>query len=302
MTGPTAGVDFQRVDIGDFLLVESLRAKPWECSVSFVDIEAGLLGKADEVGCELRPVAPMLGFAEPAGTDGFVLGAGQKLGFVSPNADAQWSQAVLPSHQRFNDATIDSLGRLVVGSLSLAPIGADSENQLFVLENDGTLNVIRDAVGLSNGIAVEPLTGDLFHVDTVRATIHRMSLDSASGRYGGPELVHKFGPSENPDGLILLESGELVVALWGHGALAVIDPSRGEVERLSVPPSFPTSVCICNTCGELWMGSASQPRDFGPMASLPGAVWKSTTTMRQVPSYSWEPLDIKNIELGSVCE
>lgn len=293
-----SGVELHREDIGEFLLVESLRMRQGECAPSFVDIEGGLLGQLGENGFVSRKIAPMLAFAEPVSDHSFLIGAGGQLGFLKNPTDIEWSPQLLPMNQRFNDTAVDLLGRLVVGTLSLDSEPSSPENQLFVLEKDGTLNSIRQGVGLSNGIAVDPLSGDLFHVDTLGSTIHRIPLDKVSRGYGDPELIHRFEPDENPDGLILLESGELLVALWGQASLVTISPDRGEMQRIGVSPRFPTSVCICNRCGQLWMGSASQPRGLTADSPAPGALWKSFTKMRQVPAYSWIPMGLHDVKLG----
>ena len=292
---------FHRVEVGDFMLVESVRTKRDTCVLSFVDIDAGTLGQLGESGFKQESIAPMLGFAEPLDNGIFLVGAGGRLGISVSGVSTHWTEPLLAEGQRFNDATIDCMGRLIVGTLSLREDTSSLDNCLFVLEKDGTLTAIRNQVGLSNGIAVDPHSGDLFHADTLRSTIHRIPLNQDSGSYGQAEMVHSFAANENPDGLILLQSGELLVALWGSGVLVAIDVNLGEVERSVVPPSFPTSVCICNRCGDLWLGSASEPRGSENLVKAPGALWKSSTAMRQFPAYDWDPVPIEIIRLGKAC-
>lgn len=298
MTSTLRGLDFRREDIGNFLLVESVRANPEECSVSFVDIEGGLLGQIGREGNSQRRIAPLLSFAEPLGAGAFLVGAGARIGLCLNESVVHWTPNLLPPAQRFNDATIDMLGRLVVGTLYLNPDLGNDDNSLFVLENDGTLVTIRRNVGLSNGIAVEPKSGDLFHVDTRASTIHRIPLNRDSGAYGAPYLVHTFQPNEHPDGLVLLESGELLVALWGSGSLVALDAEGREIDRIPVPSVFPTSVCICNSSGELWLGSASQPRESLDVPFSPGSLWRSKTHLRQASSHSWNSVTLENVKLG----
>ena len=298
MTNTLSGLDFRREDIGSFLLVESLRANPEECAVSFVDIEGGLLGQIGQEGSSQRYIGPLLSFAQPLDDGAFLLGAGARIGLSLTKGVVQWTPKLLPPAQRFNDATVDMLGRLVVGTLNLSPDSGNEDNRLFVLENDGTLVTIRRNVGLSNGIAVEPKSGDLFHVDTRASTIHRIPLNRDSGAYGAPDLFHTFQPNENPDGVVLLESGELLVALWGNGSIVTLDAQGREIDRAPVPPVFPTSVCICNSCGELWLGSASQPRESLDIPFSPGSLWRSTTHLRQAPSHHWNSVPLENVKLG----
>ena len=251
-------------------LVESLRAHPVDCSLSFVDIEGGLLGEVKQSAFSARALAAQLSLAEPYGGGSFLVAAGDRLGVVTSDGSESWTSGLIPKGQRFNDGTVDSLGRLVVGSMSLRYDEKSTENRLFLLNPGGELTTIREDVGLSNGLGVEPESGDLFHVDTLASTIHRIPLLPKSGDYGIAEVFHQFASDESPDGIVVLESGEILVALWGHSALALIGKNGDEIGRVDVPPMFPTSICICNDCGILWMGSASQPREGADARILPG--------------------------------
>lgn len=273
-------------------LVESLRANPFDCSVSFVDIEGGLLGEVKQSAFSARVLAAQLSLAEPYGDGSFLVAAGNRLGVVSGDGSESWSSGLIPKGQRFNDGTVDSLGRLVVGSMSLRYDEKSTENRLFLLNPGGELTTIREDVGLSNGLGVEPESGDLFHVDTLASTIHRIPLLGKSGDYGIAEVFHQFASDESPDGIVVLESGEILVALWGHSALALIGKNGDEIGRVDVHPMFPTSICICNDCGILWMGSASQPREDADARILPGGVWSTPTAMRQTRSHSWRPVNM----------
>ena len=285
-------LDFQRLDIASLSLVESLRAHPADCSVSFVDIEGGLLGGVKQSAFSARALAAQLSLAEPYGDGSFLVAAGDRLGVVTSDGSESWTSGLIRRGQRFNDGTVDSLGRLVVGSMSLRYDEKSTENSLFVLNPAGELTTIREEVGLSNGLGVEPESGDLFHVDTLASTIHRIPLISESGAYGPAEVFHQFASEESPDGIVVLESGEILVALWGHSALALIGKNGDEIGRVDVPPMFPTSICICNDCGILWMGSASEPREGADARILPGGVWSTPTAMRQTPSRSWRPVNM----------
>jgi len=291
-------LEFDRFVEGDFGLVESLRCREGECHVSFVDIERGVLGQTRPRGIYTRDVAPMVAFAQSIGEHGFLFAAGRRIGFSPSEEVSHWSEPLLPESKRFNDGAVDSAGRLVIGTLSLDSDGSSLENQLLLLDSDQCMYPIRQKIGLSNGIAVSPDNGDLFHVDTYNSTIHRIPLDSVSGEYREPEMFHRFKQEENPDGLLLLETGDLLVALWGDGTLVRIDSGGQELERVRVPPTFPTSVCICNTCGELWLGNAAQPRGKGLQTVLSGGVWRAHTLMRQVPQLEWRQMQVEGIQLS----
>jgi sugar lactone lactonase YvrE len=214
------------------------------------------------------------------------------LGVVDSDGNESWTSGLISEGQRFNDGTVDSLGRLVVGSMSLQLDDKSAENRLYLLNAKGELTTIREKVGLSNGLGVEPESGDLFHVDTLASTIHRIPLMSKSGGYGIAEVFHQFALDESPDGIVVLDSGEILVALWGQSALALIGTNGDEIGRVEVPPMFPTSLCICNDCGTLWMGSASQPREGANARILQGRVWSTPTAMRQTPNHSWRPVNM----------
>lgn len=286
-------LDFQRLDIASLSLVESLRANPVNCSVSFVDIEGGLLGTLGKSKLSVRSMAPQLSLAEPCGDKGFLVAAGDRLGFVTSGGEESWTRRLIPENQRFNDGTVDSLGRLVVGTMSLSHEEKSAQSGLFLLNPDGELTALREGVGLSNGLGVEPDSGDLFHVDTLASTIHRIPFEAKSGDYGTAELFHQFAKGESPDGIVVLETGEILVAMWGQGAIALIGKNGDEIGRVDVPPMFPTSICICNGCGKIWMGSASEPREGADARILPGSVWSTLSGMRQTRNHSWRTVNMK---------
>ncbi|WP_396652704.1 SMP-30/gluconolactonase/LRE family protein [Microbacterium sp. AK031] len=58
----------------------------------------------------------------------------------------------LRANRRFNDATIDPQGRLVVGTLTRD--GDTGVEELFRLEADGRLRLFRSGISLSNGITL----------------------------------------------------------------------------------------------------------------------------------------------------
>lgn len=299
---PREIADFHQVSKLDYGLVESLRVNPRTGRVSWVDIEFGTLSTLSsgvKGGEERVNLLPHASFAESLPELGYVFAAGQHLGVRDETGNVSLSPTLLSPGRRFNDGAIDKLGRLVIGSMNFD--NSDNKNVLLLVELDGAITVLDSDLGLSNGIVVAPETGALFSVDTLRRTVYRRDLDIETSVYGPRQVFAAFDPGENPDGIAYSATGHLVVALWGSAAVAILDASGREVQRVSVPPVFATSVCIRPDTGALLVGGASQPREKLTTATMTGGVWEAESWLEGYPVTTWsQPRnDYTMIKLGS---
>lgn len=268
-------------------LAESVRLNPVTNLLSCVDIESGELYIRDSSGFRAVFVASYLSFAQERANGDFVLAAHRSYGLLSDGANAQWSRALISPERRFNDGTIDSAGRLVLGTMNLGE--SDLRNSLLIIDSSGTPHEISGDLGLSNGIGVDPESGDLIHVDTLRSVVYRRRFRPATGDYGEPEVFHQFLNGEQPDGILVTEVGEILVALWGSAEVVAIDASGDESTRFRVSPTYATSLAISNKDARLYVGGASTPRVGHNETAAPGGIWSHPTEFRSAPSFEWEP-------------
>lgn len=281
---------FVKVSKLEYGLVESVRFRHDSGEISWVDIENGTLSWLEKPARNTEKrlhLKPQLSFAEPLKDLSYVFAAGTRIGVADRQGVVGISAPLLSPGRRFNDGVIDSLGRLVLGSMNIGE--SDTKNVLLVLENSGEITVLDSDLGLSNGLAVVPESGDLFSVDTLRRVVYRRSLDHKSSKYGPRHVFTSFKPGENPDGIAYSLTGHLVVALWGGSVVVILDNEGFEIQRILVPPVFVTSVCIHPGTGALVVGGASQPRGSVEVSPESGGVWWADSRLEGYPGSTWLP-------------
>jgi sugar lactone lactonase YvrE len=289
---------WQAISEQAYLLAESLRLDAHDRSLSWVDIERGALfvQKLDPPNeIEQFQVAPLLSWAHPIGGGRFVFAAGQQVGVWDKTGILEVSSSLIPDHKRFNDGTIDGRGRIILGTLSLTSMGHD--NILMMVERDGNIRTLDSDLGLSNGLAYDPASKNLFSVDSAKGVIFQRALDPTSYDYRERRIFHSFAAGIVPDGVSLSRQGDLFVALWGSSAVVVIGRSGQEVRRIRTPGMFPTSPCLSALDGTLWLGEASQPREGRASSERPGAVWFLHGSDTGIEENRWEPIGLSGLKL-----
>jgi sugar lactone lactonase YvrE len=197
--------------------------------VRWVDIDRGVLYEApvgvDGVGPTrvVLAVDGTLSAAVHAEGGGFLLAASRHLEHrdASGATVARWELIPEGQPRRLNDGACDPAGRYVVGSMLIDTSAGDE--QLWRLEHDGTVTVLDEGLGLSNGLAWSPGGGVMYHVDTRRHVVTARDYDPASGRVGAPLVLIDVGEGL-PDGLAIDHDGDLWIAMWGEAQIRRFAP------------------------------------------------------------------------------
>lgn len=128
---------------------------------------------------------------------------------------------------RFNDGKCDPQGRFWAGSMVEG--GRRIDGKLYRLERNGVATMMRENIGISNGLAWSPDGRKMYHVDSKTCSITAFDLNDA-GEMVSPRVVLSFSESEEtPDGMTRDEEGMLWVALWNGGRVVRVDPEKGSV-------------------------------------------------------------------------
>src|SRR6478609_7240775 len=141
---------------------------------------------------------------------------------------------------RFNDVIADPEGRVFCGTM---PIG-DRPGKLYRLDLDGSLAVVFEDAGLSNGLGFTPDLEYLYHSDS---SDNRIITKSKYNRATG-ELTDRrffFHPGDNeglPDGMTVDLEGYVWSAQWDGSALIRIAPEGNEVHRIPFPAKKVSSI------------------------------------------------------------
>ena len=116
---------------------------------------------------------------------------------------------------RFNDVTAAPGGQVFCGTM---PTG-DVPGRLYRLDHDGTLTLLFDDIGCSNGFGFTADERTMYYTDTARRLIWTISLDPVTGEIGDRDVLidTSAGPGA-PDGMCVDADGTIWSARWdGHG-------------------------------------------------------------------------------------
>lgn len=224
----------------------------------------------------------------PADDGGMLIVEADRLIHLDPSGSVVDSRhCALSANRRFNDATIDPQGRLVVGTLTRD--GDTGSEELFRLEPDGSLRLLRSGLSLSNGIAFSPDGTLMYHVDTFR---YRIDVLDATG--DSPHLVDSWVVDGGfPDGLAVDSDGFVWVALWGGAAVIRLTTAGEVVDRVDTPAAHTTSVAFVGSeLDELLITTARVGRDAP--SSRDGGVFISSAPVGGVPVPQWRAVPLKS--------
>lgn len=218
---------------------------PGEKRLYWVDIPAGRLYRYD----------PAAGTAEccfegPA-ICGFTLQAdGALLLFMAKGSVGIWREGLLDMvieelteerETRFNDVIADPAGRVFCGTMP-AP---DRLGRLYRLDPSGSIHLLIEGIGCSNGLGFTPCGKGLYYIDTPKREIYRFDYDRATGDISHQRVFATLPEGGGmPDGMTVDAEGCLWVALWGGASIVRFSPEGREIARVAVPaekvtcPSF----------------------------------------------------------------
>ncbi|MEQ9378606.1 MAG: SMP-30/gluconolactonase/LRE family protein [Imperialibacter sp.] len=123
-----------------------------------------------------------------------------------------------------NDLSIDSRGRLYASD----PNWGDKTGQIWRIDADGTTVLLDSAMGTTNGIELSPDEKTLYVNESVQLKIWAFDVD-ANGDISNKRLFASFDDF-GFDGMKCDKEGNLYVARYGKGVIAVLNPA-GELVR-----------------------------------------------------------------------
>jgi len=287
----------------------ALGESPAWCSetgvLSWVDIEGKTLvlaGRTSHEQVEIleeRHFPDRVGFAIPLRRGRYLVGQGSRLAISGAEGIEELSGSLLPAGHRFNDATIDPFGRLLVGSLSLGK--ASPKNYLSIVHQEGQLQVLADDVILGNGICFSPQDDFLFFVDSGKRWVERWSFNSSTGEIGDRSVFFEVLEDESvPDGLACDEHGNLWLALWGAGKLKQISPDGELVSTVFLEDSrYVTSLTFWGSeLGDVCVTTALAPflEDGTQPDHFAGRTFCGSLGTRGVAQHPWGVVELAQVK------
>lgn len=186
-------------------------------------------------------VSRLVGFAMPVSATHVIAGLQDGLYKIDLEDAAEQELAPLPSDNgvvRFNDGKCDVAGRIWAGTMALDESSNAALGALYRCTGNGIVEI--DApYGIANGKGWSPDGTVFYHIDTPAKTIWRFRYDAMAGTITGKERFVTL--DDPPDGMCVDAHGNLYVALYGAGRVAVITPEGKDLRSIEVPTPNVTS-------------------------------------------------------------
>lgn len=215
---------------------------------------------------------------------GLLVAAARGLATISPTGAISLGPDLLGERLdvRFNDGAVDPHGRFVVGSLSLGQ--PDCNEILLRVSPDGATTVLRDGVGLSNGIAFSPDGTVIYHVDTIAGTVARHSYAPGAFDHAEP-WVSVITDLHYPDGLTVDARGALWVALWGGSSVRCFSPAGELLDEVMVDATQVT--CPAFVGADLSTLAITTARADLESTDQSGAIFTTDVGVAGLPPHRW---------------
>jgi len=135
-----------------------------------------------------------------------------------------------------NDIAITDSGILFASD----PNWANSTGNVWRISQDGKVTLLEANMGTTNGIEVSPDNKILYVNESVQRKVWRYDLDKA-GNISNKQLLISFADF-GLDGMRSDKQGNLYIARYGAGQIAVVSPTGQLLKTIKLKGQFPTNV------------------------------------------------------------
>jgi len=259
---------------------------PFDKRVYWTDIPTGRLFRYDPAtGAHEQ-------FYQGEVVGGFTLQAdGALLLFMARGAVAIWREGKLtpvveeiPAEResRFNDVIADPAGRVFCGTM---PTKA-APGRLYRLDTDGSIHLLLEGIGCSNGLGFTPDRKCLYYTDTPKREIYLFDYDQDTGAITHQRVAIRTPEGDGgPDGMTVDAEGQVWTAKWGGSCLVRYTPEGVEERRITFPARKVSSLTFGgDDCSDIYVttaGGDTKEAD-GPGA---GALFRVRAGIRGVPEF-----------------
>jgi sugar lactone lactonase YvrE len=142
---------------------------------------------------------------------------------------------------RLNDGRTDPVGRFWVGSMFDPAASGRATGMLHRVERDGSATIVRDGIGVSNGLAFAPDGRTMYFADTHRDLVWAYDYDVHTGAATRERVFLDFSTLPGrPDGACIDADGCYWIACVYGSAVLRVTPSGVVDRRVSLPVPKPT--------------------------------------------------------------
>ena len=220
------------------------------------------------------PLEQYVGAVIPTSDGGLVAALHEGIYRLDPDTGATNPLARPAGHNpklvRFNDAKCDPRGRLWAGTLAFN--NAPGAAQLYRIDADRSIQVMRESVTISNGLAWSPDLRTLYYIDSPTRVVQAFDYDIETGAVSRPRVALELTCIPGcPDGCTIDPEGRLWIAHWDGARVTCWDPVRAQlIDTLHLPVPRVTS---CTFGGPkldtLFISSAADPETAAAPAGSP---------------------------------
>lgn len=183
---------------------------------------------------------------------------------------------------RFNDVAADPLGGIFCGTMPLV----NSDAHLYRLAPDGSLTLVWDDLGLSNGLGFSPDNSVMYLSDSDNRVVYRADFDADSAELTNRDiLIRLHDDVAVPDGMTVDTNGDLWVAVWDGSCLLHYSADGELIDKLTFPVKKVSSINFggsdFSTAYVTTAGGSNRAGDDGELAGslfttrIPGVTGRS---------------------------
>ncbi|MGC4108605.1 MAG: SMP-30/gluconolactonase/LRE family protein [Thermomicrobiales bacterium] len=142
---------------------------------------------------------------------------------------------------RFNDVEAAPDGSVLCGTMP----SQDHVGRLYRLFPDGSLTLLFDDIGLSNGIGFSPDRRTMYHSDTSTRRIYALDYNPETAEISNRRILIGDPAGEGyPDGMTVDAEGTLWSARWDGRALYAYTPEGASIGRVKFPARKVSSIAF----------------------------------------------------------
>ncbi|KZN65330.1 SMP-30/gluconolactonase/LRE family protein [Pseudoalteromonas luteoviolacea] len=149
-----------------------------------------------------------------------------------------------PAMNQPNDLAISDDGTLFASD----PNWQDGNGQLWRIDKNGNVVRLKAGMGTTNGIEVSPNNSVLYVNESVQKRIWAFPIKH-NGEIGEPSLFYQFD-NHGLDGMRTDVHGNLYVARYGAGEVAIISPNGELLRTVKLKGQYPTNIAFGGEHGQ----------------------------------------------------
>ena len=171
--------------------------------------------------------------------------AGHNVLKIDPKTKAVTVHAHSDKMNQPNDIAITKSGVIYASD----PNWKDSTGNLWKVATDGTVTLLEANMGTTNGVEVSTDEQHLYVNESVQRKVWKYDLDAKTGAVKNKRLLIEFR-EHGLDGMRCDEAGNLYIARYAAGEVAVVSPHGTVIERIKLKGQKPTNVAFGGVDGK----------------------------------------------------